>query len=294
MTRRYLLKSLAISAITSTSSFYAAEALAGRLSLSSGASSNKSSLSKNSLLHSPSDDYFKKMDKFYQEHVGDIFLKGNDLDLMQRCWLKLKRTSEVVGYGNFNILSFDSFLKVCRMYPRIGELTPDELNFLETIFYHDATRYGFYGQRVFKEINHEIPQKEITKLGNTGQHLFRDRAIYLYKELSAHIGSSLIMTSGVRGVPKQLYLFLNKAVRNRGNLSLSSRAIAPPGYSFHGCGDFDIGRIGWGYRNFTKEFETTPEFKELYRLGYVKLRYPFGNLLGVRYEPWHVKTVQTL
>lgn len=289
MTRRHLLKSLTTTVLTLSSGFCAVEALAGQLRVNP-VSQNNHTFSKHNLHNNPSGEYFKKMEKFYQEHEGDIFIKGKDLGLMQSCWLKLKKASETVGYGNFSILDFDTFLEVCRMYPRIGEITPDELKFLEELFYHDATDYGFYGERVFKDITCQIPEKEIFKLGNTGQYLFRDRAVNLYKKLHAHIGRSLIMTSGIRGVPKQMHLFLNRAVRNRGNFSLSARAIAPPGYSFHGCGDFDIGRIGWGYRNFTKEFETTPEFKELHRLGYVKLRYPHGNLLGVRYEPWHVKT----
>jgi LAS superfamily LD-carboxypeptidase LdcB len=88
---------------------------------------------------------------------------------------------------------------------------------------------------------------------------------------------------------KQFLLFLNKAYRSRGNLSVASRSLAPPGYSFHGVGDFDVGQVGFGIANFSSRFTTTKVFKRLRDLGYIELRYPKGNLLGVRFEPWHIK-----
>ena len=105
------------------------------------------------------------------------------------------------------------------------------------------------------------------------------------------MGDTVVLTSGVRGVAKQMYLFVNKAVDTGGNLSMASRSLAPPGYSFHGAGDFDVGKKGFGYRNFTEDFARTDEYKKLRDLGYIDIRYPMGNLYGVRYEPWHVKVV---
>ena len=102
------------------------------------------------------------------------------------------------------------------------------------------------------------------------------------------------MTSGVRGMMKQFLLFLNKAYANNGNLSLASRSLAPPGYSFHGNGDFDVGQSGFGSLNFTAQFTETAVFKRLADLGYLKLRYPKDNLLGVRYEPWHIKVSEDI
>ena len=60
---------------------------------------------------------------------------------------------------------------------------------------------------------------------------------------------------------------------------------------FHGIGDFDVGRIGWGAKNFTDQFAQTREFKTMEDLGYVQIRYTTDNRLGVRYEPWHIKVV---
>lgn len=292
MDRRQLLKYLISSAVIVGSGLNSAEALAGRLRIRGSSQPATETVSTAGTIQDlgPEGDYLDKMEKFYEPHSDDIYLTGEQLSLLESCWLKLKKVSDLIGYGNFNIIGFDDFRKTCQGYDAsVGALKAAELAFFEQIYYRDAREYGFYGERVFKEINCEIPVKDIVQLDN-GQYLYQGHAFDLYQKLRSHIGHSLMMTSGIRSVTKQLYLFMNKAIRNRGNLSLASRAIAPPGYSFHGIGDFDIGRYGWGARNFTKEFESTFEFKELYRLGYVKLRYPHGNLLGVRYEPWHVKT----
>jgi len=93
----------------------------------------------------------------------------------------------------------------------------------------------------------------------------------------------------VRSVIKQFLLFLNKAYESEANLSLASRSLAPPGYSFHGIGDFSVGQFGLGADNFTERFTTTPVYKRLNEQGYVRIRYPLDNLLGVRFEPWHIK-----
>ena len=111
----------------------------------------------------------------------------------------------------------------------------------------------------------------------------------MYDEIRAALGSDVILTSGVRGIVKQLRLFVAKATSFDGNLSLASRSLAPPGYSFHGIGDFDVGIAGWGARNFTADFAETEIFKRLIDLGYVAIRYPLDNRLGVRFEPWHIR-----
>ena len=81
------------------------------------------------------------------------------------------------------------------------------------------------------------------------------------------------------------------------NLSAASRSLAPPGYSWHGRYDFDIGIKNTMYRqlNFDKRFITTPLFKELFTAGHISfadLRYQQHNGLGVRFEPWHIKVEQ--
>jgi len=99
------------------------------------------------------------------------------------------------------------------------------------------------------------------------------------------------LTSGIRSVVKQMHLFLSKVLQTDGNLSQASRSLAPPGYSYHGIGDFDVGQAGFGADNFTARFAGTQAFKKLHSLDYVDIRYTNGNKLGVRFEPWHIKVV---
>jgi hypothetical protein len=73
------------------------------------------------------------------------------------------------------------------------------------------------------------------------------------------------------------------------SLSLASRSLAPPGYSYHGIGDFDVGQVGLGADNFSQRFTTTRVYRKLKDLGYMKIRYVEDNMLGVRFEPWHIK-----
>jgi len=105
------------------------------------------------------------------------------------------------------------------------------------------------------------------------------------------VGEKLLLTSGIRNVVKQMHLFLSKTRQSNGNISKASRSLAPPGYSFHGIGDFDVGKIGLGEANFTIDFSNTEEFQRLITLGYVDIRYTDTNRCGVRYEPWHIKII---
>ena len=70
---------------------------------------------------------------------------------------------------------------------------------------------------------------------------------------------------------------------------MASRSLAPPGYSFHGVGDFDVGKKGYGIHNFTERFTQTNVYKNLTDLGYIKFRYERDNNFGVRFEPWHIE-----
>ena len=99
------------------------------------------------------------------------------------------------------------------------------------------------------------------------------------------------MTSGIRNVVKQLSLYCNKIYNSKGNLTKASTAIAPPAYSYHTISDFDVGRRGWGYKNFTAHFARTTEFYKMRKLNYISMRYTINNKDGVRYEPWHVKVI---
>ena len=203
--------------------------------------------------------------------------------------LKLKQAQRTVGYGNFNLLGFDDLLRTARHNSKIGSFTKQELNYIEKIFYTEAKDYGFYGQKVTNNLTENISKRDTVKIPYTGHYLYKGEPYNLYELLKKEVGPSIILTSGVRSVVKQLDLFLYKANTLEGNYSEAAHSLAPPGYSFHGVSDFDVGKVGFGYKNFTSSFSKTSEYRSLQKLGYVSIRYPEGNPFGVRFEPWHIK-----
>ncbi len=223
----------------------------------------------------------------------DIYFSLVDYRCASRLFSRLKRVQYIVGHGNFNIISFDEALLISKRYSKVGKFQKDELELFEKLFFLDASKYGFLGKKVVKDLTTVFKRKEMKKVPHTGHFLYQEDALAHYELIRKKIGDSIILTSGVRGVIKQMYLFLGKVFRVNGNLSLASNSLAPAGYSYHGVGDFDVGKVGFGYRNFTHDFEDTDEFKRLMDLGFVKIRYHKNNKLGVRYEPWHIKVVNS-
>jgi D-alanyl-D-alanine carboxypeptidase len=234
-------------------------------------------------------DYLHKMRNFNVHHDGDIRLERKEFDLLKSCARRFERVQRTVGHGNFYLLSFDEAISIARNYSRVGEFTREELDFLEMIFYFDASHYGFFGNKPVKNITDEVKRREVVRIPYTGNYLYKGMPLQTYKKIIRGIGDGVVLTSGVRSVIKQFLLFLNKAYDSEGNLSLASRSLAPPGYSYHGISDFDVGQAGLGADNFTERFTATSVYKRLNEQGYVRIRYPLDNLLGVRFEPWHIK-----
>lgn len=234
-------------------------------------------------------DYLHKMENFDQTHSGDVILGKKQLSLLNTCVSRLKRLQSMAGHGNFNILDFDDGLAIARRYPDVGSFTKEELDFLERIFYSDSGIYGFWGEKPIDNITTRFKKREMVNISRSGNYLYKGAPHELYETIRKKVGDKLYLTSGIRGVVKQFLLFLDKAAKNRGNLSLASRSLAPPGYSFHGIADFDVGQTGFGDLNFTDRFTATEVFKKLEDLDYITIRYPKNNLMGVRFEPWHIK-----
>ena len=227
-------------------------------------------------------------DKVYDE---DIILDKKFFSLLGASLKRLKRMQKIVGYGNFCLLNFDDAVKIGKAYSAIGAFPREELDFLEKIFCSQVTDYGFMGEKPIKTITGKIIKKEVKKIPYTGNYLYRGKPFEMYNRIKKQVGNDVILTSGVRSVMKQFLLFLNKAETSHGNLSMASRSLAPPGYSFHGVGDFDVGKKGYGIHNFTERFTQTNVYKKLTDLGYLKFRYERDNDLGVRFEPWHIEVV---
>ena len=235
------------------------------------------------------ESYLRKIRNFDAVFASDIFLDASYETLLLQTTRHMSRVESYMGHGNFNLMSFDEMLRAGRTFPAIGEFTAEELNFLEEVFFANPNRYGFFGKKISHSLTDVIPRNDVAKVARTGHFLLRGESLNLYNRLKRDVGNDLILTSGVRSVVKQMHLFLAKSVEANGNLSRASRSLAPPGHSYHGVGDFDIGKIGFGARNFTADFSSTEEYQRISKLGYVDIRYPTDNLFGVRFEPWHIK-----
>lgn len=236
-------------------------------------------------------DSLHKIKNFNRDYNDDVFIKPEQYGLLNTTVKRLVRLQRLVGYANFNLLSFDAALKYARYYSRVGKFTQQELDFIEEVFFEDAARYGFFGSKVITELTTKISKRETIKMPRTGHYLFKGQPLQMYNKIKNDVGDSVILTSGIRGVVKQIHLFLAKAVKTKGNLSQASRSLAPPGHSYHGVGDFDVGKVGFGASNFTSAFSATLEYQQLTKLGYVVIRYTESNPYGVRFEPWHIKVV---
>jgi len=228
---------------------------------------------------------------FANEHLqsSDIYLDAIEYASLRALNQRLKRLRAFVGYANFNVISYQDALFYARNYPKIGAFTSQELSLVERFFYEDPRQYGFYGKRTCTNIENIIADKEVIKIPYTGHYIFKGEAEQKFHRLSKDVGETLILTSGVRNVIKQLSLYVNKIDHCHGNITKASISLAPPGYSYHTISDFDVGRKGWGYKNFTASFAQTQEFSRLRGLDYIRIRYTENNTDGVRFEPWHVE-----
>lgn len=234
-------------------------------------------------------DRLVKKKLYDQNYADDIILDEKFLSVLKLVCQRLTKIQSLAGYGNFCLLNFDEAIQIAKNYPKIGLFTKQELDFMEMIFYSKGKDYGFMGDKPITKITGKINKKEVKKISGTGNYLYQGKPLERYYKIQNEIGNDVILTSGVRSVVKQFLLFLNKTKSSNGNLSMASRSLAPPGYSFHGIGDFDVGKKGYGIHNFTEKFTQTTVYQRLSDLGYVKFRYEQDNQLGVRFEPWHIE-----
>ena len=237
-------------------------------------------------------DAIKKAENFESDYADDIYLPPSQFVILKRGLARLSRIQRVVGYANFSLLSFDEALSYAKRYSVIGDFDRQETEFIDALFHADATRYGFLGKKVSTSLTDNILKSNVQKLSGSGQYLYNGAALQTYLRMQKILGHQLQLTSGIRSVVKQLYLFMAKAEKTGGNLSCAARSLAPPGHSFHGVGDFDVGQRGLGAANFTNAFAHTEIYHRLCDLGLISMRYPFANPYGVRHEPWHIKVVK--
>ena len=239
--------------------------------------------------HVIADNVAPTISESHPQPLEEIVITESERMVFEAALIRLSKLQSYVGYGNFNVIGWDQILRIAQNREQIGAFSKAELDFIEQLFFTRAADFGFYGDKVITRLSSTIGKKDILKIAGTGHYLFKGSAVDTYRKIRKDIGDSIVLTSGVRGVVKQLYLFMNKTAKVNGNLSLASYSLAPPGHSYHALGDFDVGKVGWGHKNFSAEFADTDEFKRLFDLGYLDIRYPQNNPFGVRYEPWHIK-----
>jgi hypothetical protein len=228
---------------------------------------------------------------FKKEPLKDIYLEGKMYDALYALRSRLKKVQRYVGYGTFNYISMDKVLFYARNVASIGAFTKEELFLIEMFFYEDPKKYGFYGKKTIDSLTTVIKEKDIVKIAGTGHYLFKGKPLEDYDRLLKDVGHDITLTSGIRSVPKQMYLYVNKILQLQGNISAAAKIIAPPRYTYHAISDFDVGKKGFGVANFSEKFTTTQEYKELIKLDYVSIRYVKNNKDGVRYEPWHIEVI---
>lgn len=237
----------------------------------------------------PQDSIFSFPSTFLEQE--DVFLSSNDVINIENVRAKLKKVQRYVGFGNFNIISFDSTRYILKRAKGMKDFTKDELDFIEYIFYYKPETHGFYGERTSMSLSNKINKKDVKKIAGTGHYLFKEKSVQTYNHMVKDLGENIILTSGVRSIVKQMKLYLDKIHKSKYNLSLASKSIAPPAFTYHALGDFDVGKKGLGSSNFTSRFALTKEFREMKKLKYIDMRYTINNKDGVRYEPWHVKVI---
>ena len=221
----------------------------------------------------------------------DVYLSRDEFMAITSLNKRLKRLKAFVGFANFNLISYNQALYYGRNYSRVGAFTLQEIGMMERLFDENPNDYGFYGEKTCMNLDNRVSKKDVQKIPYTGHYLFKGKAEDDYKKLVTDVGDSIILTSGVRNVMKQMSLYVNKIYNCGGNMSKATISIAPPAYSYHIISDFDVGRKGWGYKNFTADFAHTDEFAKMTKLDYIGMRYSMNNRDGVRFEPWHVEVI---
>lgn len=233
--------------------------------------------------------YLSKIENFDASFQDDVWLTESEKAMLNQSLGRLNSLKNTIGFGNFNVVSFDQALRYGRNFSSVGEFTQAEIEFMESLFYDDVSRLGFFGSRVTDSLTDRIKLSDVDKIPRTGHYLYKGDPQALYNKLVADVGDTIILTSGVRSVVKQFQLFMNKVVNSNYNISKASRSLAPPAHTWHSVGDFDVGKVGFGLDNFSNRFAETEEYKRMIELGYVEIRYTTTNRDGVRYEPWHVR-----
>ncbi|HDX6240622.1 TPA: hypothetical protein RPW09_000441 [Campylobacter fetus subsp. venerealis] len=82
----------------------------------------------------------------------------DDKSLFDSTFSKLKAVQSHIGFGYFNIISFDEVLKIARN-SKIGAFNTAQINFMDFMFSEDPKKYGFYGRKTCDRLTSAINKK---------------------------------------------------------------------------------------------------------------------------------------
>ncbi len=84
-----------------------------------------------------------KAKHFDNDFEDDFYLTSEQKNnLLMPVMNKMAQAKKIIGFGFFNLLSFDDLLKTVARSPS-GAFTKAELDFIEATFFRDAREYGF-------------------------------------------------------------------------------------------------------------------------------------------------------
>jgi hypothetical protein len=207
---------------------------------------------------------------------------------------RLAAVERHMGAGRFSVTDYPAVFALGAAHAAL-RLSPAERATLDALFALDARRFGFAGPRASASLEATLPVSSlVTTRGSTAR--VYPPAAALVARLQAAGCARLVVTSGVRGIPKQTLLFVRKVLQGGGTgwdfaraYATAARSVAPPGYSFHATGDIDVGESGAGPEvNFSERFVQTGTYRCIAAQPGVRWRYPPGNEAGVMHEPWHL------
>lgn len=232
-------------------------------------------------------DYFSRMSAADKPYDGDRYLEPSELSVAREVIDRLRAVEAHVGHGRFNTLGFERVFKVASDLPSARFSVP-QIRFMRALFVRSNAFFDYRGARVSEDFLAHHDAEDLVHYPEDGDYLIDGEPSRRFDALKQKLGNSLVLLSGYRGHPKQMLLYLDKVVASDGNLSLASRNRAPAGYSYHFSGDFDIGDRRLGDANFSRQFLKSPVYQATLQSDEWAQRYPHHNVLGVRFEPWHI------
>lgn len=201
---------------------------------------------------------FQNFDIYY---VDDVIVLVEQMEVFCFIVSCLLCVQQIIGYGYFNFVSFEQLFDYVWFFFKIGELFKGEIDFMESVFDCDFREFGFFGEKVFMSFIVCIVDKDVKKIVGIGYYFLCGILFECYEQICCDVGDMIIFIFGVCGMVKQFYFFLMKVVEVEGNFLQVVCLFVFLGYLYYVCGDFDVGKIGFGECNFIEDFVQIDEYK---------------------------------